>query len=69
MLVALPVGAALLFRLTDLDGAAHVTLPSARLAKVVVRASRGDITVSGPGRGTRPVLDLKTSDGRIDAAS
>ncbi|HZW37188.1 MAG TPA: phosphatase PAP2 family protein [Candidatus Deferrimicrobiaceae bacterium] len=55
---------------TDIDGAARIRLPRRTLRKIIVRVGQGNIAVieepggeAGPDR--LPVLDLHTSDGRV----
>ncbi len=55
---------------TDIDGIARIRLPRQSLRKIIVRLSRGDITVmddsgGGDGPGRLPELDLHTADGRV----
>jgi lipid A 4'-phosphatase len=55
---------------TDIDGVLRIRLPRQSFRKIIVRISRGDITViddtggkSAPGR--LPALELHTADGRV----
>jgi hypothetical protein len=55
---------------TDIDGIVRIRMPRQSLRKIIVRLSRGDITVidnSGGGAtaGRLPVLELHTADGRV----
>ena len=54
---------------TDIDGIARIRIPAQDLARIIVRVKHGDITVVDTRRdtegGKRPVLDLRTSDGRV----
>jgi lipid A 4'-phosphatase len=53
----------------DIDGIARLRVPVRDIARIVVRVKHGDITVvdaTGETRaGDRPVLDLRTLDGRV----
>jgi len=55
---------------TDIDGIVRIRLPRQSLRKIIVRLSRGDITIidDSDGRvppGHLPMLDLHTADGRV----
>ena len=54
---------------TDIDGIARIRVPVQDLARIIVRVKHGDITVVDARRdtagGKRPILDLRTSDGRV----
>ncbi len=54
---------------TDIDGIARIRIPEQDINRIVVRVRHGDITVVDARRekkaGERPMLDLRTSDGRV----
>ncbi|HEX9019714.1 MAG TPA: phosphatase PAP2 family protein [Nitrospirota bacterium] len=53
---------------TDIEGAAHISLPAGKLQKIVVRVNRGDVSVTdvtGGAASRLPELDLHTKNGRV----